>query len=50
MALADVSGHGSEVDGVTQTLRNLMHQNINAWDQSDFMRGVNETFGQKRRS
>ena len=46
VALADVSGHGSEVDGVTQTLRNLMHKNINAWDQSDFMRGVNETFGQ----
>jgi len=46
VALADVSGHGREVDGVTQKLRNLMHQNINAWDQSDFMRGVNETFGQ----
>jgi len=45
VALADVSGHGSEVDAVTQTLRNLMHKNINAWDQSDFMRGVNETFG-----
>ena len=46
MALADVSGHGSEVDAATQTLRKLMHKNINAWDQSDFMRGVNETFGQ----
>jgi len=46
VALADVSGHGSEVDGATQTLRNLMHKNINAWDQADFMRGVNETFGQ----
>ena len=46
VALADVSGHGSEVDGVTQTLRDLMHKNINAWDQSDFMRGVNETFRQ----
>jgi sigma-B regulation protein RsbU (phosphoserine phosphatase) len=46
VALADVSGHGSEVDGVTQTLRNLIHKTINAWDQSDFMRGVNETFGQ----
>ena len=44
VALADVSGHGGEVDGVTQKLRNLMHENINAWDQSDFMRGVNETF------
>ena len=46
VALADVSGHGSEVNAVTQTLRNLMHKNINAWDQSDFMRGLNETFGQ----
>src|SRR6516165_12825182 len=46
VALADVSGHGSEVDGVTQTLRKLMHKNINAWDQSDFMRGVNEAFAQ----
>ena len=46
VALADVSGHGSEVDRVTQKLRDLMRKNINAWDQSDFMRGVNETFGQ----
>jgi len=45
IALADVSGHGSEVDGATQKLRSLMRNNINAWDQSDFMRGVNETFG-----
>ena len=46
VALADVSGHGSEVDVVTQKLRDLMRKNINAWDQSDFMRGVNETFWQ----
>ena len=46
VALADVSGHGGDVDGVTQTLRKLMHQNINAWDQSDFMRGLNNAFGQ----
>jgi phosphoserine phosphatase RsbU/P len=46
VALADVSGHGGEVDGVTQTLRDLMRKNINAWDQSDFMQGVNETFRQ----
>ncbi len=45
VALADVSGHGREVDSVTQTLRKLMHKNINAWDQSDFMRGLNEAFG-----
>jgi serine phosphatase RsbU (regulator of sigma subunit) len=46
VALADVSGHGSEVDGVTQTLHKLMHNNINTWDQSDFMRGVNDAFRQ----
>ena len=46
VALADVSGHGNEVNAVTQTLRNLMHKNINAWDQSDFMRGINEAFRQ----
>jgi sigma-B regulation protein RsbU (phosphoserine phosphatase) len=46
VALADVSGHGSEVDGVTQRLRALMRKRVNAWDQSDFMRGVNEMFAQ----
>ncbi len=46
IALADVSGHGREVDQVTQTLRKLMQKNINAWDQSDFMRGLNDAFGQ----
>lgn len=46
VALADVSGHGNDVSAVTQTLRNLMRQNINVWDQSDFMRGINDTFRQ----
>jgi sigma-B regulation protein RsbU (phosphoserine phosphatase) len=46
IALADVTGHGREVDRVTQMLRKLMLKNINAWDQSDFMRGLNEAFGQ----
>ncbi len=46
VALADVSGHGRDVNAVTQTLRKLMRKNINAWDQSDFMRGLNDTFGQ----
>ena len=31
---------------MTQALHKLMHKNINTWDQSDFMRGVNEMFGQ----
>jgi serine phosphatase RsbU (regulator of sigma subunit) len=46
VVLADVSGHGRDVNSVTQTLRKLMHENIDAWDQSDFMRGLNDTFGQ----
>ena len=48
VALADVSGHGHDVSAVTQTLRELMHQNINAWDQSDFMRGLNDMFNKAR--
>jgi len=46
VALADVSGHGRDVNAVTQTLRKLMRKNINVWDQSDFMRELNGTFGQ----
>src|SRR5262249_60095025 len=46
VALADVSGHGRDVNTVTQTLHSLMRENVNAWDQSDFMRGLNEAFGQ----
>ena len=46
VALADVSGHGHDVNAVTQTLHKLMRKNINAWDQSDFMRGINNTFRQ----
>jgi sigma-B regulation protein RsbU (phosphoserine phosphatase) len=49
VALADVSGHGPEVNAVTQTLRQLMHKNINAWDQSDFMRGLNDAFSQSEK-
>ena len=45
VALADVSGHGHDVDAVAQTLRSLMREYINSWDQSDFMRGLNDTFG-----
>lgn len=44
VALADVSGHGRYVNDVTETLHKLMHKNIDLWDQSDFMRGLNESF------
>lgn len=49
VALADVSGHGHDVSAVTQTLRELMHQNLNHWDQSDFMRGLNDAFNKSRK-
>jgi hypothetical protein len=45
VALADVSGHGRDVNAVTQTLHKLMRENVSAWDQSGFMRGLNEEFG-----
>jgi len=45
VALADVSGHGRDVNAVTQTLHRLIRENVNAWDQTDFMRGLNEAFG-----
>jgi phosphoserine phosphatase RsbU/P len=44
IALADVSGHGSVVNTMTVTLEELMRENIDAWDQSDFMRGINDEF------
>jgi phosphoserine phosphatase RsbU/P len=44
VALADVSGHGSMVNAMTETLKRLMRENIDAWDQSEFMRGLNEEF------
>jgi serine phosphatase RsbU (regulator of sigma subunit) len=46
VVLADVSGHGRTVNAVTQTLHKLMRRNVDAWDQSDFMRGLNDAFGQ----
>ena len=49
VALADVSGHGHHVSAVTQTLGQLMHKNINLWDQSDFMRGLNDAFNESNK-
>jgi len=44
VALADVSGHGRVVSTMAETLQRLMRENINVWDQSDFMRGLNNRF------
>jgi sigma-B regulation protein RsbU (phosphoserine phosphatase) len=46
IALADVSGHGREVDAAAVTLHELMRKNIDLWDQSEFMRGLNDPFSQ----
>jgi sigma-B regulation protein RsbU (phosphoserine phosphatase) len=43
VALADVSGHGRVASAMTETLLRLMRKNIDVWDQSDFMRGLNDT-------
>jgi sigma-B regulation protein RsbU (phosphoserine phosphatase) len=48
VALADVSGHGEAVSGVAEKLRDLMRQYVNYWDQSDFMRGLNDAFPKDR--
>jgi len=44
VALADVSGHGYDVDTPAMDLYKLMRKNINTWDQTEFMRGVNDAF------
>ena len=44
VALADVSGHGSDVNTPAADLYKLMRKNINTWDQREFMRGVNDAF------
>lgn len=41
-------GHGHDVSAVTQTLREFMHQNINLWDQSEFMGGLNIAFNKSK--
>jgi sigma-B regulation protein RsbU (phosphoserine phosphatase) len=48
VALADVSGHGRAVSSMAETLQRLMRKNINIWDQSDFMRGLNDTLLRSR--
>jgi serine phosphatase RsbU (regulator of sigma subunit) len=44
IVVADVSGHGQAVSALAEKLRTLMHQHINTWDQSDFMRELNQAF------
>jgi serine phosphatase RsbU (regulator of sigma subunit) len=44
IALADVSGHGESVNGIAETLRQLMRRFVNYWDQSEFVRELNDAF------
>ena len=43
-----MSGHGHDLS-VTPSLRELMHKNINPWDRSDFMRGLNDAFNKSKK-
>lgn len=46
VAIADVSGHGQVVSALAEKLRRLMQTHISTWDQSDFMRELNQAFQQ----
>jgi phosphoserine phosphatase RsbU/P len=45
IVLADVAGHGQEVGAAAMLVRDLLRQHVNAFDQSELMRGINEAFG-----
>src|SRR5208283_916840 len=42
--LADVAGHGSEVDDTAQQLRDLLRKNINTFNQKHLVRDLNNQF------
>ena len=44
VAVGDVMGHGQAVSSVADDLRELMRKHINTWDQSNFMRELNNAF------
>lgn len=44
VGVADVAGHGDDVSRLAARLRELMRKHVNAWDQSDFVRDLNESF------
>ena len=44
LLLADVSGHGDDVSGLSGQLRRAMHQSINTVDQSKLARRLNNAF------
>src|SRR5262245_2258580 len=44
IVLADVAGHGQAVGGAAVILRDLLRHHVNAFDQSELMRGINDAF------
>lgn len=44
VSVADVSGHGEAVSRLAERLRDLMRKHINTFDQSDFVRELNQDF------
>ena len=44
ITLADVAGHGELVSSVAERLRNVLRKHSDAWDQSDVVRDLNESF------
>ncbi|MGH9805084.1 MAG: PP2C family protein-serine/threonine phosphatase [Candidatus Acidiferrales bacterium] len=47
VGVADVAGHGDVVSRLATRLRELMQKHVNAWDQSQFVRDLNESFGKE---
>jgi sigma-B regulation protein RsbU (phosphoserine phosphatase) len=44
ITLADVAGHGELVSAVAERLRDVLRKHSDAWDQSDVVRDLNESF------
>jgi sigma-B regulation protein RsbU (phosphoserine phosphatase) len=44
ITLADVAGHGELVSSIAERLRDVLRKHSDAWDQSDVVRDLNESF------
>ena len=44
VCIADVAGHGADASRMAAALRDLMRKHVNAWDQSEFARELNQAF------
>lgn len=45
IVLPDVAGHGQAIGGAAVSLRDLLRHHVNAFDQSELTRGINDAFG-----